>query len=105
MKTKPDCATVRVAGDGACLWSWFSSVQAASHDEHGDRTRKAAGAFPFGLAVTSPLIGILVVVLALAIFVLEKSNRGLHGLNGSEGICVSSALSALSVVQQFFKIF
>src|SRR5438132_14309979 len=36
----------------------------------------------------------------LAIFVLEKSNRGLRGLNGWEGICV---LSALSAVQQFFK--
>jgi hypothetical protein len=68
MKTKPDYATVRVAGDGACLWSWFSSVQAATHNEHGDRTRKAAGAFPFGLAVTSPLIGVLLAVLALAIF-------------------------------------
>jgi len=68
MKTKPDCATVRVASDGACLWSWVSSVQAATHNEHGDRTRKAAGAFPFGLAVTSPLIGILLAVLALAIF-------------------------------------
>jgi len=29
--------------------------------------------------------------IALAIFVLEKSNRGLRGLNGSEEICVSSA--------------
>jgi hypothetical protein len=36
MKTKPDCATVPVAGDEACLWSWFSSVQAATHDEYGD---------------------------------------------------------------------
>jgi hypothetical protein len=38
MKTKPDCATVRVAGDEACLWSWFSSVQAATRNEHGGRT-------------------------------------------------------------------
>jgi hypothetical protein len=36
-------------------------------------------------------------------FADEKSNRGLRGLNGSEGICVSSAVSALSAVQQFFK--
>jgi hypothetical protein len=43
-------------------------VQAATHNEHRDRTRKAAGAFPFGLAVMSPLIGILLAVLALAIF-------------------------------------
>jgi len=35
-------------------------------------------------------------------FADEKSNRGLRGLNGSEGICVSSAVSALSAVQQFF---
>ncbi len=38
----------------------------------------------------------------LAIFVLENSNRGLRG---SEGICVSSAVSALSAVQQFFTFF
>jgi hypothetical protein len=30
-------------------------------------------------------------------FADEKSNRGLRGLSGSEGICASSA------VQQFFK--
>jgi hypothetical protein len=47
--------------------------------------------------------GLLLATIALAIFVLEKSNRGLRGLNGSEGICVSSAVSALSAVQQFFK--
>ena len=35
-------------------------------------------------------------------FADEKSNRG---LNGSEGICVSSAVSALSPVQQFFEFF
>jgi hypothetical protein len=34
-------------------------------------------------------------LLALAIFADEKSNRGLRGLNGSEGICVLSALSAV----------
>jgi len=45
----------------------------------------------------SLLLGLLLATIALAIFVLEKSNRG---LNGSEGICVSSALSA---AQQFFK--
>jgi hypothetical protein len=28
-----------IADDGARLWSWFSSVQAATHHEHGDRTR------------------------------------------------------------------
>jgi hypothetical protein len=67
MKTKP-IANGSIADDRACLWSWFSSVQAATHNEHGDRTRKAAGAFPFGLAVTSPLIGVLLAVLALAIF-------------------------------------
>jgi len=50
--------------------------------------------------LTSLLLGLLLATIALAIFVLEKSKRG---LNGSEGICVSSALSALSAVQQFFK--
>jgi hypothetical protein len=50
--------------------------------------------------LTSLLLGLLLATIALAIFVLEKSNRGLRGLNGSEGICVSSAVSA---VQQFFK--
>jgi len=53
--------------------------------------------------LTSLLLGLLLATIALAIFVLEKSNRGLRGLNGSEGICVSSAVSALSAVQQFFK--
>jgi hypothetical protein len=67
MKTKP-IANGSIADDRASLWSWFSSVQAAAHHEHGDRTRKAAGAFPFGLAVTSPLIRILHAVIALAIF-------------------------------------
>jgi hypothetical protein len=59
---------VRVAGDEACLWTWFSSVQAATHHEPGDRTRQAAGTFLLGLVVTSPLIGILFALLALAIF-------------------------------------
>jgi len=70
MKTKPDCATVRVADDGACLWSWFSSVQAATHSEHGDRTRTAHQSgwnVPFWFAVSSPFLGVLVALLALAI--------------------------------------
>jgi len=67
MKTKP-IANGSIADDGASLWSWFSSVQAATHHEHEDRTRKAAGAFPFGFAVTTPLIRILHAVIALAIF-------------------------------------
>jgi len=57
----------------------------------------------FWFAVLSPLFGILLATIVLVIFVLEKSNRGLRGLNGSEGICVSSAVSGLSAVQQFFK--
>ncbi len=56
----------------------------------------------FWFAISSPLLGVLLATIALTIFVLEKSNRGLRGLNGSEGICVSSAVSA---VQQFFKFF
>jgi hypothetical protein len=71
MKTKPDCATVRVAGDEACLWSWFSSVQAATRNEHRDRTRTAhhlGWDVPFWFAVSSPLVGVLVALLALAIF-------------------------------------
>jgi hypothetical protein len=43
------------------------------------------------------LLGILLAIIGLAIFVLEKSNRG---LNGSEGVCVSSAVSALPVAPQ-----
>jgi hypothetical protein len=54
--------------------------------------------------LTSLLLGLLLATIALAIFVVEKSNRGLRGLNGSERICVSSAVSALSAVQQFFKV-
>jgi len=53
--------------------------------------------------LTRLLLGLLLATIALAIFVFEKSNRGLRELNGSEGICVSSAISALSAVQQFFK--
>ena len=87
-----------ITDDGACLWSWFSSVQAATHNEHGDRTRTAHDS---GWDVS--VAGVLVALLALAIFVLEKSNRGLRGLNGSEGTCVSSAVSAVSAVQQFFE--
>jgi hypothetical protein len=71
MKTKPDCATVQVASDGACLWSWFSSVQAATHNEHGDRARtthQSGWDLPFWFAVSSPLLGVLVALLALAIF-------------------------------------
>jgi len=34
--------------------------------------------------LTSLLLGLLLATIALAIFVLEKSNRGLRGLNGSE---------------------
>jgi hypothetical protein len=71
MKIKPDCATVRVAGDEACLWSWFSSVQAATHKEHGDLTRTAHDSgwdVSFWFAVSSPLLGLLIALLALAIF-------------------------------------
>jgi len=32
--------------------------------------------------LTSLLLGLLLAAIALAIFVLEKSNRGLRGLNG-----------------------
>jgi len=71
MKTNPDYyATLRVAGDEACLWNWFGSVQAATHPR-GDRTCKAHNSrwnVAFFFAVMSPLIGILPAVLALAIF-------------------------------------
>ena len=71
MKTKPDCATLRVAGDAAYLWSWFSSVEGATYNEHGDRTRTAHDSgwdVPFWFAVSSPRLGVLVALLALAIF-------------------------------------
>ena len=72
MKTKPDCATVGVADDGVCLWSWFSSVQAATHNnKDGDRTRAAHHSgwdIPFWFVVSSPLLGVLAALLALAIF-------------------------------------
>ncbi len=60
-----------IADDRACLWSWFSSVQAATHYEHGDRTRTARHSgwdMPFWFAASSPLLGVLVALLALAIF-------------------------------------
>jgi hypothetical protein len=60
-----------IADDGACLWSWFGSVQAATHHEHGDRTRTAHHSgwdVPFWFAVSSPLLGVLVVLLVLTIF-------------------------------------
>jgi hypothetical protein len=60
-----------IADDGACLWSWFSSVQAAAHNEHGDRTRTAHDSdwsVSFWFAVSSPLIGVLLAFLAAAIF-------------------------------------
>jgi hypothetical protein len=60
-----------IADDKACLWSWFSSVQAATHNEHGDRTRTAHHSgwdVPFWFAVSSPLLGLLVALLGLTIF-------------------------------------
>jgi hypothetical protein len=57
--------------DKACLWSWFSSVQAATHNEHGDRTRTAHHSgwdVLFWFAVSRPLIAVLLGFLALAIF-------------------------------------
>jgi hypothetical protein len=60
-----------IGDDRACSWSWFSSVQAATHKEHGDRPRKAqnsGGSVSFWFAISSPLIGILLALLALVIF-------------------------------------
>jgi hypothetical protein len=58
-------------------------------------------------AVSSPFLGVLLGILALAIFVREKSNRGLRGLNGSErnlrfirGIRV---ISGSTILQIFVK--
>jgi hypothetical protein len=60
------------------------------------------------------LLGLLLAIIALAIFVLEKSNRGLRGLNGSKGILrfirgirvtcrAVASREGGSAVQQFFK--
>jgi len=60
-----------IAHDGGRLWSWFSSVQAATHDKYGDRTRTvqdSGWSVSFWFAVTSPLLGFLLGILALAIF-------------------------------------
>ena len=60
-----------IADDGAWLWSWFSSVQAATHNERGDRTRTIQDSgwnVSFWFAISSPLIGVLFAILALAIF-------------------------------------
>jgi hypothetical protein len=60
-----------IADDRDCLWSWFSSVQAATHDQHGDQTRTAHHSgwdVPFWFAVSSPFLGVLLGILALAIF-------------------------------------
>ena len=71
MKTTADCATDRVVGDEAYLRSWFSSVQAATHNERATDTRAIQhsgwSVFIFFL-VSSPLIGILLAILGLAIF-------------------------------------
>ena len=59
-----------IADDGVCPWSWFSSVQAATHNNYGDRTRTAHHSgwdISLWFAVSSPLLGILVALLALAI--------------------------------------
>jgi hypothetical protein len=58
MKTEPGC----VEGDRAFLWSWFSSVQAATHDKYEDRTRTAHDSgwdVSFWFAVSIPLLGVL----------------------------------------------
>jgi len=60
-----------IADDGVRLWSWFTSVQAATHNKYGDRTRTAHHSgwdVSFWFAVSSPLLGVLLGILALAIF-------------------------------------
>jgi hypothetical protein len=60
-----------IADDGGCLWNWFSSVQAAIHNKYKDRTRTAHHSgwdVPFWFAVSSPLLGVLFALLALAMF-------------------------------------
>jgi hypothetical protein len=66
MKTTPGCATVRVAADEPCLWSWFTSVQAATHHEHGDKTGTdhLGWDVSFWVAVSIRLLGVLVALLA-----------------------------------------
>ncbi len=71
MKTKPDGAPARIEGDRACLWSWVSSVQTATHNKYGDRNRAAHHSgwdVPFWFVVSSPALGVLVAFLALAFF-------------------------------------
>ena len=71
MNTKPEWVTAQVEKDRACLWSWFSSVQAATHNKDGDRARTAHHSgwdMPFWFAVSSPLLGVLAALFALAIF-------------------------------------
>ena len=51
-----------IRDDAAWLWSWFSSVQAATHKEHGDRVRTAHDSRwspRFWLAASRPLLGFL----------------------------------------------
>jgi hypothetical protein len=65
-----------IADDRACLWSWFSSVQAATHNEHGDRTRTAHDSgwdVSFWFAVSSPLLGVLLALLALQFFTGDRT--------------------------------
>lgn len=60
-----------IADDGVRLWSWFSSVQAATHNNYGDRTRMvqdSGWSVSFWFAVTSPLLGAILAILALATF-------------------------------------
>jgi hypothetical protein len=74
MKVSQAMPRLRNSGSGdddPCFWSWFSSVQATTCSEHGDRTgtgRQSGWNVPFWFAVSSPLLGVLVALLALAIF-------------------------------------
>jgi len=71
MKTSQTAQLFELRVMELAFWSWFSSVQAATHNEHADRTRTAHNSgwsVSFWFAVTSPLIGVLLGILALAIF-------------------------------------
>ena len=108
MKAKPDCATVRVAGDQLT----FGAGSVPCKERHTISTEielawpmTQVGAFPFGSPSRVRCSVFWSPFSPWQFFADEKSNLGLRGLNGSEGIGVSSAASALSAVQQFFKFF
>jgi len=105
--------------DKVCLWSWFSSVQAATHNKYEDRTRTAHHSgwdVPFWFAVSSPLLGVLVALLALAIFCqwekqpritrIKRIGRNLRFIRGTHVTCRAVASrEGGSAVRQFFIVF